>query len=124
MEKRTLTISVDDDWRGKLRDAARKAELATSYQGERLNFQRADEFFTMLTGNRWRLLQALVGEKDTAGVRELARRLHRDVRRVHDDILVLEKLGLIERTEAGRVICPFDDVYVDMHVGVALAKAA
>jgi len=39
-------------------------------------------------------------------------------------ISVLEKLGLIERTEAGRVVCPFDDVHVDMHVGVAWAKAA
>ncbi len=124
MEKRTLTVSVDADWRGRLRDAARQAEAATTYQGETLNFQRADEFFSMLTGNRWRLLQALIGEQGATGVRELARCLHRDVRRVHDDIVVLEKLGLIERTANGGVACPFDDVHVDVHVASTFAKAA
>jgi predicted transcriptional regulator len=87
MDKRTLTISVDSDWRGGLKNASRKA--ATTYQGETLNFQRADEFFSMLTGNRWRLLQALLEKVGTTGARELARHLHRDVRRVHD----LKSLG-------------------------------
>ncbi len=124
MENRTLTISVDADWQSGLKNAARKAVTATTYQGETLNFQRADEFFSMLTGNRWRLLQALIEKGSTTGVRELARQLHRDVRRVHDDIIALEKLGLIERTANGGVVCPFDDVHVDVRVTGALAKAA
>lgn len=124
MEKRTLTISVDADWRAGLQNAARKAATATTYQGETLNFQRADEFFSMLTGNRWRLLQALIEKGNTTGVRELARHLHRDVRRVHDDIVALERLGLIERTATSGVACPFDDVHVDMRIAGALAKAA
>ncbi len=123
MEKRILTITVDADWRGRLRDAARSATDATSYQGETLNFQRADEFFSMLTGNRWRLLQALIGGGGTLGVRELARRLDRDVRRVSDDISALHKLGLIERTSVGGVVCPYDDVHVDVHVA-EFAQAA
>jgi len=124
MDKRIVTISVDADWKGRLRDAARLAGDATTYQGETLNFQRADEFFSTLTGNRWRLLQALIGKEGKIGVRELARRLQRDVRRVHDDIVALEKLGLIERTEAGGVVCLYDDVHVDVHVSGLLAEAA
>ncbi|MFQ5356694.1 MAG: hypothetical protein ACE5DY_09480 [Mariprofundaceae bacterium] len=124
MEKRTLTVSVDADWQGRLRDVACHAETATTYQGETLNFQRPDEFFSMLTGNRWRLLQALIEAQNSLGVRELARQLQRDVRRVHDDIVVLDRLGLIERTAAGGVTCPFDDVYVDVHVAGAFSKAA
>jgi len=114
MEKRTLTITVDNDWKRQLHVAASKGNT-TKYQGETLNFQRADEFFSMLTGNRWRLLHELMpcGE---IGVRELARRVGKDVRRVHDDILILCDLGLAERTDCGGVICRFDDIHVDIHV--------
>lgn len=47
-------------------------------------------------------------------VRELARRVARDVRRVHDDVEVLAELGLIERTESGAVVCPFESVHIDV----------
>jgi hypothetical protein len=29
---------------------------------------------------------------------------------------VLVELGLIERTERGGLVCPFDDIHVDMHL--------
>ena len=46
-------------------------------------------------------------------MRELARLVERDVRRVHDDVVALTNLGLLERTEGGGVICPFATVHVD-----------
>ena len=46
-------------------------------------------------------------------VRELARLVERDVRRVHADVVALTNLGLLERTEGGGVICPFATVHVD-----------
>lgn len=46
-------------------------------------------------------------------MRELARLVARDVRRVHDDVVVLADLGLLERVEGGGVICPFATVHVD-----------
>ena len=46
----------------------------------------------------------------------LARRLERDVKRVHEDAGSLVELGLIERTERGGLVCPFDDIHVDMHL--------
>ena len=49
-------------------------------------------------------------------MRELARRVVRDVRRVHDDVEVLAELGLFERTDRGGVVCPFDAVHIDMRL--------
>ncbi len=57
-------------------------------------------------------------------VRELARRVARDVRRVHDDVEVLAELGLFERTEGGGVVCPFDAVHIDMRLTAAHPLAA
>jgi len=49
-------------------------------------------------------------------VRELARRVERDVKRVHEDVQVLVDLGLAERTEDGGVSCPFSQVHIDTHL--------
>ncbi|MEJ2632446.1 MAG: transcriptional regulator [Acidihalobacter sp.] len=118
MEKRTLTITLDPDWRELLRATARAAE-AEHYQGERLNFEAPEAFFGRLTERRWALVRTLQGA-GTLSVRELARRVGRDVRRVHEDVGVLAELGLIERTDRGGVYCPFADIHVDMHLREAV----
>ena len=111
---RTLTITLNPDWRTGLRASARKA-IAAGYQGEVLNFESPAAFFGRLTERRWLLVVALKGQ-GTLAVRELARRVERDVKRVHEDVQVLADLGLVERDENGGVICPFEDVHIDMHL--------
>ncbi len=111
---RTLTITLSPDWGAALRRAG-KAAQADRYQGETLNFENPGAFFGRLTERRWALVAALQGQGAMA-VRELARRAGRDVKRVHEDVLVLVELGLVERDDAGGVICPFADVHIDMHV--------
>lgn len=115
MEKRTLTVTINPDWRAALRAAGRGAFAADGYQGETLNFETPAAFFSRLTEKRWAMLHALQGVGELA-VRELARRLERDVKRVHEDAGSLVELGLIERTERGGLVCPFDDIHVDMHL--------
>lgn len=115
MEKRTLTVTINPDWRASLRAAARGAFTADAYQGETLNFETPAAFFARLTEKRWAMLHALQGAGEVA-VRELARRIGRDVKRVHEDAGALVELGLIERTERGGLVCPFDDIHVDMHL--------
>lgn len=115
MEKRTLTVTINPDWRVSLRAAARGAFAADAYQGETLNFETPAAFFARLTEKRWAMLHALQGAGEVA-VRELARRLGRDVKRVHEDAGALVELGLIERTERGGLVCPFDDIHFDMHL--------
>ena len=115
MEERTLTITIDADWQGALRTVARAAFGARSYQGEALNFETPGAFFSRLTSRRWALLDALIGAGEVP-VRELARRLKRDVKRVHEDAAALVELGLIERTERGGLLCPYTDIHMDMHM--------
>jgi predicted transcriptional regulator len=122
MTKRTLLITMTADWRGALRAAGKRA-TARSYQGEVLNFEDAGSFFGKLTERRWALVHALQGQGPMS-VRELGRRVKRDVRRVHDDVEVLAELGLVERTDSGGVACPFDDVRIDMRLTAAQPRAA
>ena len=114
MTKRTLMITMNADWRAALRSAGKRA-AARSYQGEVLNFETAGSFFGKLTERRWSLVHALQGQ-GAMSVRELARRVTRDVRRVHDDVEVLAELGLFERTDSGGVVCPFEAVHIDMRL--------
>jgi predicted transcriptional regulator len=122
MTKRTLTITMTDDWRGALR-AAGKRSNARSCQGEALNFESAGSFFGKLTERRWILVHALQGQGPMS-VRALARRVARDVRHVHDDVEVLAELGLVERTESGGVVCPFEAVHIDMRLKAHQSLAA
>lgn len=114
MEKRTLTITLQPDWKAALR-AAGKAAQKSSYQGETLNFQTPGAFFSRLTERRWAIVNVLQNA-ESMGVRELARQVNRDVKRVHEDAQALVELGLIERTEKGVLSCPYADIHVDMHV--------
>ncbi|MDP2827893.1 MAG: DNA-binding protein [Sulfuricellaceae bacterium] len=118
MEARTLTISMQPNWQAALRHAAGDAFQANTYQGETLNFDSPAAFFSRLTERRWVLINALQGSGELP-VRELARRVGRDVKRVHEDASVLVDLGLVERTSRGGLLCPFADIHVDMHLSQA-----
>lgn len=116
--KRTLTITTGQDWRAALRAAGQRAAhglFTGNYQGESLNFESPVAFFGQLSERRWLMVREMMG-CGTVGVRELARRLERDVKRVHEDAQVLVKLGLLEKDDGGALRCPFDDIHVDMHV--------
>jgi predicted transcriptional regulator len=122
MTKRTLMITMTADWKDALRAAGKRA-AARSYQGEVLNFETAGSFFGKLTERRWALVHALQGQGPLS-VRELARRVGRDVRRVHDDVEALAELGLFERTDNGGVECPFHAVHIDMRLTAPEPMAA
>lgn len=114
MEKRTLTITLQSDWKSALRESGLAAK-GSDYQGETLNFETPATFFSHLTERRWIIINALQ-KHHTMGVRELARYVERDVKRVHEDAQALVKLGLIEKCENGALHCPFADIHVDMHI--------
>lgn len=122
MTARRLTITLTPDWQAALRAAGVRAKAAR-YQGEVLNFETPGAFFSRLTDKRWALVHALQGQGELA-VRELARRVGRDVKRVHEDVQVLADLGLVERGDSGGVVCPFDSVHIDMHMQSPQSLAA
>jgi predicted transcriptional regulator len=117
MNKRTLTVTLQADWKAALRQAGRRAG-SRAYQGEVLNFESPGVFFGRMTERRWAIVRALQGQGEMA-IRELARRVARDVKRVHDDIQELLALGLVERGEGGGVVCPFATVHIDMELRAA-----
>lgn len=120
--QRHLTITLQADWRAGLLQAGAHAKAA-SYQGEVLNFESPGDFFARLSDKRWALLHAMQGQGELA-VRELARRVGRDVKRVHQDVQTLIELGLVERADSGAVICPFAEVHIDMRLQAPPALAA
>jgi len=122
MSRRTLTITLEPDWKQALRDAGKRAQ-ARRYQGEVLNFESPGALFARLTEKRWALVNALQGQGPMA-VRELARRVERDVKRVHEDVVALAELGLVERDESGAVECPFVSVHIDLHLRAPESLAA
>jgi predicted transcriptional regulator len=91
---------------------------ADTYQGEVLNFETPAQFFGQLSEKRWAIVRAAQG-KGELSVRELARLVERDVKRVHEDIGILAELGLLERTAGGGVICPYTSMHIDMYLQAA-----
>jgi predicted transcriptional regulator len=57
--------------------------------------------------------------KGEISVRELARVVDRDVKRVQNDIMILTELGLLKRTAAGGVTCPYSSMHIDMYMQAA-----
>jgi predicted transcriptional regulator len=119
MTKRTLTVRLEPDWKASIRSTVKRGFSSKSYRGETLAFETPAAFFGKLTERRWELVRALQGQ-GAMSIRELARRVARDVKRVHEDVSALIELGLIERTEDG-VTCPFARIHIDFELA---AKAA
>jgi hypothetical protein len=85
--KKILTVTIGAEWEKRLRATASAVERGEA-PGARLAFTSPGLFFSKPSERRWALVGSLQSDGD-AGVRELARRIGRDVRRVHDDLMVL-----------------------------------
>ena len=82
------------------------------YQGECFDFESPAALFRVLTPKRWALLETLQA-RGAMGVRELARVIERDVRRVHDDVRAFLEVGLIEKDREGKLTVPFEEIHAD-----------
>lgn len=52
-------------------------------------------------------------------IREAARRVQCDVKAVHGDVHALLNAGLLEKTEDGKILFPYDAIHVDFMVRAA-----
>ena len=66
----------------------------------------------VLTAKRWEILKAMTGA-GALSIREIARRVERDVKAVHADVHALLNAGIISKTAEGRIVFPFDAIHVD-----------
>lgn len=98
--------------------AVREAS-AGEYGGQaRITFRSAESMARVLTPTRWTVVQALTGA-GPLGVRELARRVDRDVKGVHTDVNALVTAGIVDRTENGKYLFPFEQVKVQFELHAA-----
>jgi predicted transcriptional regulator len=81
-------------------------------QGEFISFETPALLFKVLTQKRWELLAVLTGAGPVT-LREAARRVERDVKAVHGDVHALLDVGILQKTEDGRIVFPFDAVQVN-----------
>jgi len=65
----------------------------------RLDFESLEGAWKLLSGRRWAILRAMAGQGPLA-IREIARRVDRDVRAVHSDVRATSTR--CDRQDAGR----------------------
>lgn len=113
---RTVTLGVSS-----IEDTQR--QMAAAFNGEHLgefiSFATIELLWKVLTAKRWDILRAMTGQGEMT-IREIARRVDRDVKAVHGDVQALLLAGMLDRADSGRVVFPYDAVHVDF----TLRKAA
>ena len=118
MEKeqmRTVTLSVSSLEKVKTRVAA---AFHAKPQGAHISFTSIDLLWKILAPKRWQLLKAMTGQAPMT-IREAARRVDRDVKAVHGDVRLLLKAGILDRTDNGLIVFPYDAIRVDFTVRAA-----
>lgn len=113
MTERTLTIQLLSPEQAMQSSADRfiNAWQEGEYAGEYLTFTSPGQLFKIINSRRWDIIVKLQ-QTGKVSIRELARQLERDVRRVHDDIKVLIEQGIIEQDNKG-VAVPFSEIHAD-----------
>ena len=107
MTKVTIGISSHEDTKARMRRAFRSEK-----QGAFISFASAELLWKVITPKRWDVLRVMTGAGPIA-IREVARRVGRDVKSVHGDVQALLKAGVLDRAEDGRIVLPYDEVRVD-----------
>jgi len=112
---KTVTLQV-----AKLEEVKRRARDAfeRKKQGTRISFATPELLFRLLTAKRWEMIRALAGAGPVT-IREVPRRLNRDVKAVHGDVHALLNAGVIQKTADGPIVFPFDVIRVNVMLRAA-----
>jgi len=83
-----------------------------------IGFATPDLMWHILNDNRRAILKAMTGA-GPLGLRELARKLGRDVKAVHTDTRILLNSGVIDRTDDGKLLFPYRHVKMQFEFDAA-----
>lgn len=108
----TLSVASRDEVSGRMRRA-----LAGERQGAFISFASVELLWKVITPKRLDILRALAGG-GTLSIREVARRVGRDVKAVHGDVRALIDAGIVEAPPSG-VRFGYDAVHVDFTLDAA-----
>lgn len=107
----TKTVTLGVASRDKIKARFTRAMTTGKRAAPFIGFVDERALWGTLTPLRWDILKVMTGAGPLA-LREIARRVGRDVRGVHSDVHALRAVGLIERDETGFSF-PYDAVHVD-----------
>lgn len=83
-----------------------------------INFQNPSDLRALLTDRRVELLRSIMAERPDS-IRQLADRIDRDVKTVHDDLQVLAEYDIVHFEQAGRAkraFVPYDSIEVSLEI--------
>ncbi|BAO44980.1 HVO_A0114 family putative DNA-binding protein [Thiolapillus brandeum] len=78
----------------------------------RISFDNVEALWKILSPKKMELLQSMAGQRYLS-IREIVRRIGRDVSAVHCDIQALADAGLVERNCERQARFPYDEIHVD-----------
>jgi predicted transcriptional regulator len=94
------------------------AAMSGQEQGAFISFESPELLFQTMTQLRWNIIKAITGAGPLA-IREIARRVGRDVKAVHRDVHALLAAGVVERNEDGMIEFPYSAIHVDFMLEAA-----
>lgn len=86
-----------------------------SEHAARLDFVNLDDAWKLLSDKRRAIMHAMAGAGPLS-IREIARRVGRDVRAVHSDVRLLHHAGVIDKTEDGQMTLPYKTIKFDFTI--------
>lgn len=104
-----LDVRAPDD---AMSDIAAALKFGRAQKAARISFATPELLWKVLTAKRWELLKALCGAGPVS-IREVARRVDRDVKAVHTDVTALLLAGVLDRTAEGQIEFPYEAVKVE-----------
>ena len=101
-----------------MRDFARVWHRGKADKSAHISFASPELLWKVLTAKRLELLKAVCGAGPVS-IRDAARRAGRDVKAVHGDVTALLKAGVLDRTDDGRIVFPYEAVKIEFVLAVA-----
>jgi len=118
MNTLTVRLSAADDAKARFVEAGNRALAGNASEASpTLNFGSYDDMHRVLAPSRLSIVKALAGQ-GVLSIREVARRVERDVQAVHRDVTTLINAGVIDRTDAG-VAFPYARIHFEFDVSAA-----
>lgn len=109
----TLQVASLDEVKRRAQEAFRGRK-----QGARITFASPMLLFKLMTAKRWDLIRTMTGAGPLT-IRGAARRVNRDVKAVHGDVHALLNAGILQKTDNGNIVFPFDAIRVDVTLRAA-----
>lgn len=108
---KTVTLEVRS-LKDSLKDVAQAMKSLKAQRTARISFDSAELLWEVLTARRLEILRVLTGS-GALSIREIARRVGRDVKAVHAGVHALLGPGVVDRDEEGKIFFRYQAVRVD-----------